>query len=204
MLLAASPLSPQAYIGGGLIVLALILFAETGLLIGFFLPGDTLLLLAGSYTVTKAGQSIHLNFLAAAVVGIVAAFLGAQTGFLLGRRVGPRLFDRPSRREKLERTERVLHRVGEGKAVVAARFIPVVRTFMNPALGLGTMSARDFSIWNAVGAVLWVPPVLLLGRLVGAAFPLDKIVIAIVVISLLLPLVELVRSRRRTTTSPRP
>ncbi len=197
MLLASSPLSPDAYIGGGLVVLALILFAETGLLIGFFLPGDTLLILAGFHT--KSGQADHLDFGLTAVVLVLAAIIGAQTGFALGRAAGSRLFDRPSRRQRVEQTRRLLHRFGEGKAVVAARFVPVARTFMNPAVGVTGMPARDFLAWNAVGALVWVPLVLFLGRLLPASLgkKVDYVILGVVVLSLALPVVEFLRGRAR-------
>lgn len=202
MILAANPLQAEFYLSaagfGGLVVLAVILFAETGLLIGFFLPGDTLLLYAGSRTVLDDhGHKPLFSFGAVAVAGIIGAIAGAQTGFFIGRRVGPRVFDKGSRRERVVRAERVLHRVGEGRAVVASRFIPVVRTFMNPAVGLTKYPAQRFSIWNAVGAVIWVPPVLLIGREVGQKFPLDKIVVAVVVLSLAAAAVGAIRERRK-------
>lgn len=194
-LLASSPLSASAYIGGGLLVLFLILFAETGLLVGFFLPGDTLLLLAGDYTNT--GRAHHLGFLAAAVVGVAGAIIGGQTGFEIGRRVGPPLFASPGRQQRVARAHRVLSRLGEGRSVVAARFIPIVRTFMNPAVGLTGMPRNSFTLWNVVGALLWVPVVLLIGRAVGSQFPLDKIVVGVVVVSLAAALAAAVRERRR-------
>ncbi len=194
--LASSPLSASAYIGGGLLVLFLILFAETGLLIGFFLPGDTLLLLTGDYTNT--GRPHHLGFLAAALVGIAGAVIGAQTGFEIGRRVGPPLFASPARQQRVARAHRLLGRLGEGRSVVAARFIPLVRTFMNPAVGLTGMPAASFTLWNVVGALLWVPLVLFIGRVIGSSFPLDKIVVGVVVVSLAVAIAAAVRERRRT------
>jgi len=189
--LLASPLSASAYIGGGLLVLFLVLFAETGLLVGFFLPGDTLLLLAGDYT--NSGKAHHLAFGSAVIVGIAGALIGAQTGFLIGRQAGPRLFESAGRRERLARAHTLLDRLGEGRSVVAARFIPLVRTFINPAVGA--------TLWNVVGGVIWVPVVLLLGRAVGSKFPLDKIVVVVVIVSLVAAAVAAIRERRRTTSS---
>jgi len=197
--LVASPLSASAYIGGGLLVLFLVLFAETGLLVGFFLPGDTLLLLAGDYT--NSGKAHHLAFGSAVIVGIAGALIGAQTGFLIGRQAGPRLFESAGRRERLARAHTLLDRLGEGRSVVAARFIPLVRTFINPAVGATGMSARSFTLWNVVGGVIWVPVVLLLGRAVGSKFPLDKIVVVVVIVSLVAAAVAAIRERRRTTSS---
>jgi membrane-associated protein len=195
-LLASSPLSANAYIGSGLAILFLILFAETGLLVGFFLPGDTLLLLAGYHTVAKH-PSPHFGYWETVLVCIAGAVVGAQTGHLIGRLAGERLFDTPARRERVARTHDILHRFGEGKAVVLARFIPLVRTFMNPAVGVTGMGARDFAVWNVVGAVLWCPVVLALGRALPKDFPIDAIILGIVVVSLSLPVVEAVRRRRR-------
>ena len=199
---ASSPLSASAYAHGGavgLIVLGVILFAETGLLVGFFLPGDTLLLLIGDYT--NGGKAHHINLGSAIIAGLIGAIVGAQTGYVLGRIYGPRVFDKPRRRERLERTHNLLVKLGEGRSAVAARFIPIVRTFMNPALGATGMKSHAFTLWNVVGAVLWIPTVLILGRAVGANFPLDKIVIVVMILSLLAPLVERILHGRRSKGS---
>lgn len=197
--LASSPLSAGAYVDGGLAVLFLILFAETGLLIGFFLPGDTLLLLAGYHTVSHDHKAADLDYWAVVAVCIAGAIIGAQTGFVLGKVAGERLFDTPARRERVARAHKVLHRFGEGKAVFVARFIPLVRTFMNPAVGVTGMRNRDFAVWNIVGAVVWCPLVLAIGQHLpkGKEGLVDKVIIAIVVVSLSLPLIEAIRRRRR-------
>ena len=197
MLLASSPLSGQAYIGGGLVVLLLVLFAETGLLVGFFLPGDTLLLLAGFHT--KSGvESPHYNYFAAAIVCIVGAFIGAQTGFAIGRAAGPRLFSSPQRREGVAKAQKVIDRVGAERALVIGRFIPLVRTFINPAVGITGLSVRRFVVGNAIGAIIWPPVILFLGRLLPRSQEgtVDKVIILVVVVSLCIPLVEAVRRRR--------
>lgn len=197
MLLASSPLSGQAYIGGGLIVLLLVLFAETGLLVGFFLPGDTLLLLAGFHT--EAGvASPHYNYFAAAIVCIIGAFLGAQTGFLIGRAAGPRLFRSPQRRAGIEKAQKVIDRVGHERALVIGRFIPLVRTFINPAVGVTGMPASRFVVGNAIGAIVWPPVILFLGRQLPKSQEgvVDKVIVGVVILSLCIPLVEAVRRRR--------
>ena len=198
-LLASNPLGASAYVGSGLVILFVILFSETGLLVGFFLPGDSLLLLAGYHTV-HGHSSPHLGYVTTAIVCVIGAVLGAQVGYVIGRVAGERLFESPARKERVERTHRVLHRFGEGKAVVIARFIPLVRTFMNPAVGVTGMSARDFTAWNVVGALLWCPVVLALGRSLPKNFPIDKIIVGVVIVSLCVPVVEAVR-RRRTASS---
>jgi len=196
LLLASSPLSANAYVDSGLAILFLILFAETGLLVGFFLPGDTLLLLAGYHTVGHNGAHADLAYWSVALVCVAGAIVGAQTGFYIGRFAGHRLFEAPARKDRVEKAHKILHRFGEGKAVVIARFIPLVRTFMNPAVGVTGMSARDFTAWNVVGGVLWCPIVIFLGRFLPKDFPIDMIILGIIVVSLCLPVVEAIRRRR--------
>ena len=151
--------------------LPLVLFAETGLLLGFFLPGDSLLFVAGYATV--AGNSLHLR-LSLPIVLILApigAILGAQVGYEIGRRAGPRLFARPDSRlfksEYVERTGTVFNEFGARRAVVLARFIPIIRTFLNPMAGTVRMPIRDFTIWNVVGGVVWTVGLILLGHGLG-------------------------------------
>ncbi|HVU73313.1 MAG TPA: DedA family protein [Mycobacteriales bacterium] len=206
--LASAPWAASTYINSGLAILFVIILAQTGVLIGFWLPGDTLLLLAGYYTVSshvtkhnaKAGphDQVHrLSYWAVAALCALAAIIGAQIGYITGRATGPRIFDRPSRREYVERAHKVLARFGEGKATVACRYIPVVRTFMPPVLGVTGMRSRDFLVWNVVGALLWCPVVIALGRLLPENFPIDKLTVAVVVASLCLPLGEAFLRRRR-------
>lgn len=201
--LASNPLGADAYVGSGLAVLFLILFAETGLLIGFFLPGDTLLLLAGYHTVSHDHKAADFGYWAVVAVCVAGAIIGAQTGFVLGKVAGERLFDKPARRERVEKAHRVLHRFGEGKAVFIARFIPLVRTFMNPAVGVTGMKTRDFAAWNVIGAVIWCPLVLAIGQHLpkGKEGLVDKVIIAIVIVSLSLPVIEAIRRRRRPAAS---
>src|SRR4051812_12638403 len=142
-----------ATLGGPLSLLVVmgIVFAETGLLAGFFLPGDSLLFSAG---VLLAGGAIHLPFAVLAVGVVVAAFLGDQVGYLIGRRLGPRLFTRPdsrlfSRRHAL-RAHEFFQRHG-AKAVVLARFVPIVRTFTPTVAGVGAMPYARFVSYNAIG-----------------------------------------------------
>jgi membrane-associated protein len=154
----------------GLIGILLIVFAETGLLLGFFLPGDSLLFLAGFAAAGNLGgldQSIGLVCIAVTA----AAILGAQLGHWIGWKAGPVLFDRPEsrlfKRENVTRAEGVLERFGPAKAVVLARFVPVVRTFMNPVAGVLAMKPREFLVWNVLGGVLWGTGLTLLGYFLG-------------------------------------
>jgi membrane-associated protein len=151
----------------GEVVAWLIVFAETGLLIGFFLPGDSLLFTAG----VLAGQA-KLDLWLLLPGAFVAAVLGDQLGFLIGRRVGPPLFRRPDSRffkqEYVDRTHAFFERHGP-KAVVLARFVPIVRTFMPVMAGVGRMNHRIFTIYNLIGAVTWALGVTLLGYALGNA-----------------------------------
>jgi membrane-associated protein len=173
----------------GEVVAWLIVFAETGLLIGFFLPGDSLLFTAG----VLAGQA-KLDLWLLLPGAFVAAVLGDQLGFLIGRHFGPPLFRRPDSRlfkqEYVNRTQAFFERHGP-KAVVLARFVPVVRTFMPVAAGIGRMNHRVFTIYNLIGAAIWALGVTMLGYALGNAIGsnvdsyLLPLIAAIIVISLL-------------------
>ena len=149
----------------------LILFAETGLLLGFFLPGDSLLFVAGYATVAHNSLHFTLSLPALLVLAPIGAVLGAQVGYELGRRAGPRLFSRPNSRffraEYVEKTRDVFNAFGPRRAVVLARFIPIVRTFLNPLAGTVRMPVRDFTIWNVAGGVVWTIGLILLGHALG-------------------------------------
>ena len=205
--LLPSFLDPKTLLGLGVAVLLLIIFAETGLLIGFFLPGDSLLFLAGVYA--ASGQE-GLSLWVLLVFVPVAAFLGAQTGWYLGRQAGPRLFARPDsrlfKRANVERAQTYFDRFGEGRAIVLARFIPIVRTFLNPVAGVLEMPGRRFAAFNAIGAVLWGVSVPLIGYLVGRALSdatnvsVDKYILpitAVIVVLSLIPIALEVRKARR-------
>jgi membrane-associated protein len=169
----------------GLIGLLFILFAETGLLIGFFLPGDTLLFLAGAVTVKTADPSApHLNLAAVMIGTAVAAIIGAQVGWLIGKTAGPRLFDRPRSRlfdpHNVARANKLLERFHYSFAIIFSRFIPVVRTFINPLCGVTQVPGRAFFVWNAVGGILWCELIVLLGRALGPKVHIEKYILPIV------------------------
>jgi membrane-associated protein len=183
-----------------------IIFAETGLLLGFFLPGDSLLVLAG--LVAAVGKDSNLNLeinLVVVLVGVfVAAVLGAQVGYLIGRTAGPALFRKPDSRlfkhEYVEKAQHYFDKYG-AKTVVVARFIPIVRTFANPMAGVAGMPARSFTIFNVLGAALWAVGVTLFGFALGKTIPsaedhLLLIEAGIIVLSLLPIAFEVIRSRR--------
>lgn len=187
----------------GVVGIFVVLFAETGLLVGFFLPGDSLLFTAGLLSSAAVAQPLPLPLvLPAAIAG---ALLGAQVGYLIGRRAGPALTDRarrPKVAEAMTRSRHLLERYGYGRAIVLARFVPVVRTVLNPVAGALGVPARTFVLWQAVGGLLWTVGLVLAGFLLGRYVPgIDQYllpVIGLIVIISLIPLaVELIRARRR-------
>ena len=189
----------------GLIGLFLIVFAESGLFFGFFLPGDSLLFTAG--LLSSQG---HLAPLPVLLVGcFVAAVAGDQVGYLFGARVGPALFRRPDSRvfkqEYVERARAFFERHGS-KTIVLARFVPIVRTFAPILAGVGEMQYRTFVTFNLLGGLLWAVGVTSLGYVLGETAPwvedyLLPVIAVIIALSLIPVAVELLRNRR--ATSPR-
>jgi membrane-associated protein len=185
---------------GGYAVLVAIVFTETGLLIGFFLPGDSLLITAGLVAATG-----HLNIWWLNVLLIAAAVIGDSVGYAIGWRAGPRLFTRPKsllfNPKHIERTRAFYARHGS-KTIVIARFVPIIRTFAPVVAGVGQMEYRRFVFYNIAGGVGWVTSMTWAGYLLGQAVPniSDHIhlVVGIVILLSLIPIVvELVRERRR-------
>jgi membrane-associated protein len=142
----------------GVIGIFLVLFAETGILIGIVLPGDSLLFTAGLLASTHKAGDVHLNIWLVLLAAFLGAIIGAQTGFLIGRKAGPRLFNRPDSRvfkhEYVDRTGAYLEKYGPVKAVILARFVPVVRTLMNPLVGVAEMDAKTFTLANVIGGAV--------------------------------------------------
>jgi membrane-associated protein len=189
----------------------LVLFAETGLLVGFFLPGDSLLFTAGLLSTTAAGSTLHLSLPAVLLAAAAGAVLGAQVGYVIGRRLGPSLLDRPDRprlQHAVARSAAALERYGTARAIVLARFIPLVRTVLNPLAGTVRVPVRVFTTWQIVGGLLWSLGVTLAGYLLGASVPnvdtyLLPIIAVIVAVSLVPVALELLRNRRgRTAATP--
>jgi membrane-associated protein len=182
----------------GELVAWLIVFAETGLLLGFFLPGDSLLFTAG----VLAGQG-KLSIWLLLPGAFAGAFLGAEVGYLIGRRVGPRLFRRPDSRffkqENVERTRAFFDRHGS-KAVVLARFVPVVRTFTPVMAGVGEMRRRDFTRYNLIGALLWAVGVTMLGYALGNAIGnnIDTYLLPLIALIIVVSLIPVYVEWRRT------
>lgn len=202
MALAVNILDPKSLIATfGLIGILAVLFAETGLLVGFFLPGDTLLVSAGIFTTAGAASASGFKPLSLPILMIGAplcAIAGAQLGHHLGARYGRKLFDRPDsrlfRKHHVERAEHYFNKFGPVKAVVLARFAPVVRTFLNPLAGILEMPAGRFFIWNAVGGVLWTETIILLGRFLGDRVKgIDKYVLPVVAVAVLLSVIPVIR-----------
>ncbi|WP_435080520.1 DedA family protein [Clavibacter michiganensis] len=188
-------IDPQALLDGAgpwaVALVCLIAFVETGLLIGFFLPGDTLLFFVGVFVATGV---IALPVPVVILLVAAAAFLGDQLGFVIGRSTGPRIFERKDSglfsRASVARTQGFFDRFG-GWAVTIARFVPVVRTFAPVAAGVGKMRYAHFVGFNALGAAVWSTAIILLGLFLGripgvADFVgkyIDIVLIGIVVIS---------------------
>lgn len=163
-------LTPLLYSLGpaALLLVMAVVFAESGLLVGFFLPGDSLLFLAGALV---ASHVIGLPIWVLAAGVFVAALLGDQVGYMIGRRYGPRLFSRPDSRLFSQANANRAHAFFEThgpKAVILARFIPVVRTFVPATAGIGRMDRRRFTAYNLVGAALWSAAIIGAGFYFGA------------------------------------
>lgn len=194
----------------GTIGLIAIIFAETGLLIGIVLPGDSLLVTAGLLAATHKPGDVHLNLTVVLVGCAIAAVAGAQTGYWIGRQVGRPLFNRPNSRffkhEYVERAEDYFNRFGGPKAVVLARFVPGVRTLMNPLAGVVDMDHAAFTAWNVVGGLAWAIGVTLLGFTLGSSVKnIDQYllpIIAVVVVLSLIPIALEVRKARRQSRLP--
>jgi membrane-associated protein len=189
----------------GTIGIAVILFAETGLLVGLFLPGDSLLFTAGILSATSSSATLHLRIGWVLVAAAAGALIGAQVGYQLGRSAGPRLIegkDRPRLIAATERTSEFLERYGVGKAIVLARFVPVVRTMINPLAGMLRVEASTFAFWQVTGGLVWSLGVTIAGWQLGSHIHnVDHYllpIVAVIVALSLIPVVLEVRRERRT------
>ena len=207
MNIAANLFDAHSVVGDlGLIGVLAIIFAETGLLIGLAFPGDSLLFIAG-VAASGSGAAIlggaHLSPVALFIGAPLAAIVGSQVGHMLGAIFGRKLFDRPDGRifnqQRVASTEKWLLKYGVGRALVLSRFIPVIRTLINPMAGITHISAKRFFLWNALGAVIWTELVLGIGYVVGEKLKgsVDKyllpVVALIVVISFIPVVIEFFR-----------
>ena len=187
---------------GGYVGLTAIIFAETGLLIGFFLPGDSLLVTAG---LLAARPQFGLNVWLLGVLLLIAAILGNSLGYAIGRYSGPRLFTRDDsilfKKKHLFRAQAFYERHG-GKTLVIARFMPIVRTFVPVVAGLGRMPLRTYTLYNVVGAVGWIWSMLFVGYFLGRFIPgvdqhIEKVILVVIFVSLLPGIISWWRERNR-------
>jgi membrane-associated protein len=191
---------------GGYLALVAIVFTETGLLVGFFLPGDSLLITAGLVAATGVLDPWGLTVLLSA-----AAIVGDSVGYAIGYRTGPRIFRKEDSRwfsrRHLVRTQEFYERHG-GKTIVLARFIPIIRTFAPVVAGVGRMDYRRFLLYNVLGGIGWVTSMTWAGYLLGQSIPdigrYIHLVIGVVIVLSVLPIaVEVWRARRRPAVAAR-
>jgi len=212
--LLAGILNPRDLIDKvGLAGIWLIIFAESGLLVGFFLPGDSLLFTAGFFASGPSSipQQLHLNLPLLLAGSFVAAVAGDQVGYLFGRRVGASLIDRPDsrvfKRRNVEKAQRFFDRHGS-KTIVLARFVPVVRTFTPIVAGVTRMRYRTFVTFNVVGGLIWAVGVTLLGYFLGQVKVVEQNIeitlILLVGISFLPVAIELLRARAESKRDAEP
>jgi membrane-associated protein len=196
-------IDPRTIIAGGLVVIAVIIFAECGLLIGFFLPGDSLLFTAGFLA---SQHEIGIDIWVLSLVCGAAAATGPLVGYWYGKALGQRLFNREDsllfRKQHLVRAHEFYERHG-GKALILARFMPVVRTFAPVVAGMAAMNYPRFVLFTVVGAVLWAIGVTWVGFFLGNLIPdagkyLEYIVALIIIVSIAPPIIHFLRDRARS------
>jgi membrane-associated protein len=185
---------------GGYALMVAIVFTETGLLVGLFLPGDSLLITAGLIAATGALNIWWIN-----VLLMVAAIVGDSVGYAIGARIGPRLFTREKSMlfnpKHVDRTRRFYARYG-AKTIVIARFVPIVRTFAPVLAGVGQMAYSRFLSYNVLGGIGWVAGMTWTGYFLGSAIPdikshIHKVVLVVIVLSVIPIVIEVLRERRR-------
>ncbi|MES2178129.1 MAG: VTT domain-containing protein [Gemmatimonadota bacterium] len=187
---------------GGYVGLTAIIFAETGLLIGFFLPGDSLLVTAG---LLASQPQFGLNVWLLGILLTVAAIIGNSVGYGIGFYSGPKLFTRDDsllfKKKHLYRAQAFYEKHG-GKTLVIARFMPIVRTFVPVVAGLARMNLRAYTAYNVLGGVAWIWSMLLIGYFLGRAVPgvekhIEKLIIVVIFLSLLPALISWQRERSK-------
>ena len=207
--LLPSWLDPATIVGDyGLWIVLVIVFAECGLLIGFFLPGDSLLFTLGLFI---ARGDITQPLWLACVLTSLAAIAGNQVGYQIGKAAGPHIFNRPDsrffRREYVDKTNGFFVRYGP-RAIVLARFVPIVRTFITVTAGVGRMNYRVYTTYTVIGGLLWAAGLTILGYSLGnvdfVAKHIELILIAIVAVSVLPIAIELLRKRSKSREDPQP
>ena len=184
----------------GLVGILAIIFMETGLLIGLFFPGDSLLFLAGigaSGAAAKIFDGVQIDIVALLIGAPLVAIIGSQTGYFIGAKFGVKLFDRPDGRvfnqKKVKATEKWLNKYGTGKALVLARFIPFVRTLINPMCGVVHIPAKRFFLWNVIGAIIWTDGLIIAGYFLGerVSGSVDKYLLPIIGLIIFISLIPL-------------
>ena len=184
----------------GYVGLTLIIFAETGLLVGFFLPGDSLLVTAG---LLCSQSDFGLDVWLLGLILTVAAIVGDTVGYAIGRNTGPRIFTRPDsllfNRNHLLRAQQFYEKHG-GKTIIIARFMPIVRTFAPVVAGVGQMRYRSFVFYNVIGGIAWIWSMLMIGYVLGSRFPavsehLEKVILLVIFLSILPGIIAWWRAR---------
>jgi membrane-associated protein len=184
----------------GLVGILVILFMETGLLIGLIFPGDSLLFLAGIGASTAAANvfdGVQLSLTGLLIGAPLAAIVGSQLGHWIGAKYGRKLFDRPDGRffnhDRVLATEKWLRKYGEGKAIILARFVPFVRTLINPMCGVVHIPAKRFFLWNVIGAIIWTDGLIIAGYFLGerVSGSVDKYLLPIIGLIIFISLIPL-------------
>lgn len=192
---------------GGTLLVSAIVFVETGLFLGFFLPGDSLLVTAGVFAAKG-----DLNVVTLLVSCALCAIAGDQLGYAIGRRAGKTLYNRTDsrffKRRHLERTNAFYEKHGP-KTIVLARFVPIVRTFAPAVAGAAEMNYRKFLTYNIAGGLLWVVGMVLLGYYLGRLVPnIDRnihyVIVIVIALSFVPPVIEILRERRRSIADTQP
>ena len=197
---------PRALVAwGGYVGLTIIIFAETGLLVGFFLPGDSLLVTAG--LLASQPDRFDLNVYALGALLSIASILGNSVGYYIGKITGPRLFRRENsllfNRKHLERAHAFYERHG-GKTIILARFMPIVRTFVPVVAGMGQMQYRRYTVYNIIGGLVWIWSMLFVGYFLGRYIPgigdhIEIVILVVIFLSILPGIIGWWRSRGRST-----
>jgi membrane-associated protein len=193
---------------GGYVGLTAIIFAETGLLVGFFLPGDSLIVTAG---LLSAQPQFGLNVYVLGMLLTLAAIIGNSAGYAIGRATGPRLFTRDDsllfKKKHLYRAQEFYRQHG-GKTLILARFMPIVRTFVPVVAGLANMPLGAYTAYNVLGAIGWIWSMLFIGHFLGRVVPgidkhIEPMILVIIALSLLPALISWRRERARGAAAPR-
>jgi membrane-associated protein len=190
---------------GGYVGLTVIIFAETGLLFGFFLPGDSLLVTAG--LLASQPERFNLNVYILGAILSVASILGNSVGYFVGKYTGPRLFTRENsllfNKKHLQRAHAFYERHG-GKTIIIARFMPIVRTFVPVVAGMAQMEYRRYTIYNVIGGIAWIWSMLFTGYFLGRYIPgigdhIEIVILVVIFLSILPGIIGWLRTRGRST-----